>query len=75
MKKYRVFEVNDMSARIHGIVELRLDSTESDIFKMARKIGLNLNKRRNKVIWWDDDYAEIINKISEKTIGTLEVCN
>jgi len=74
MKKYRTFEVQDKGDKVHGIVEVRLDDEDKTIFQKLRSIGFNINRRRNKLIWWDDDYIEIINKKSEQTIGYMEIC-
>ena len=49
------------------------DEEETSVFKKLKSIGFNINKRRNKLVWWDDDYAEVINKRTEKTVGMLEV--
>lgn len=73
MKKFRTFEVSEDSANVKGILNIRLDEEESSIFKKLKDIGFKINKRSNKLIWWDDDYAEVINKRTEKTVGMLEV--
>lgn len=74
MKKYRTFEVvSDTSEKLKGEVNIRLDEEESSIFKKLRKIGFNINRRKNKMIWWDDDYIEIINKRTENTVGIMEI--
>ena len=75
MKKFRVFyDVSDTSQVLQGTVELRLDDEDKTIFRKLKELGLKYNRRLNKVIWWDDDYAEIINKKTERTLGILEVC-
>jgi hypothetical protein len=74
MKKYKTFEVvGDTSEKLKGEVNIRLDEEESSVFKKLRKIGFNINRRRNKLIWWDDEYIEIINKKTENTIGIMEI--
>lgn len=74
MKSYRIFEVNDIEASLKGQISCRLDEDDKSIFMKLRSIGFKLNKRRNKIIWINDDYIEIINKRSDRTIGTMEVC-
>lgn len=74
MKKYKTFEVvGDTSEKLKGEVNIRLDEEESSVFKKLRKIGFNINRRKNKMIWWDDDYIEIINKRTENTVGIMEL--
>lgn len=74
MKKYKTFEViGDTSEQLRGEVNIRLDEEESSVFKKLRKIGFNINRRKNKMIWWDDDYIEIINKRTENTVGIMEL--
>lgn len=72
MSKYRTFEVNDKGDKVHGEICIRLDDEDKTIFQKLRSIGFNINRQRNKLIWWDDDYVEIINKKSELTIGYME---
>ena len=74
MKKYRTFEVNDKGDKVHGEISIRLDEEEKNIFRKLRNIGFNINRRRNKLIWWDDDYIEIINKRTEHSVGYMELC-
>ena len=62
MKNYRVFEIYDKGARLKGHITCRLDEQEKDTFKKLRQIGFEVNRRKHKLIWWDDDFAEIINK-------------
>ena len=73
MKEYRIFEVSDMAEKLKGNIKCRLDDDDKTIFKSIRQLGFNINRRRNKLIWWDDDYAEIINKKSDLTIGVMEL--
>lgn len=73
MKKFRTFEVSEDSANVKGVLNIKLDEEESSIFKKLKDIGFNINKRRNKLVWWDDDYAEVINKRTDKTVGMLEI--
>ena len=73
MKKFRTFEVSEEKMNKMGYIDLRMDEEESSVFKKMKNIGFNINKRKNKLIWWDDDFAEVINKKTEKTIGMLEV--
>ena len=73
MKKYRTFEVIEDSPKVKGVLNIRIDEDESSVFKKLKSIGFDINKRRNKLIWWDDDYAEVINKRTENTIGILEI--
>lgn len=74
MKKFRTFEVTEEHERPKGIIQFRLDEDDSSIMKKLRNIGFNINKRKNKFIWWDDSYVEIINKKTERTVGILEMC-
>ena len=74
MNRYRTFEVQDKGDKVHGEISIRLDEEDKAIFQKLRNIGFNINRRRNKLIWWDDDYIEIINKKSEQTIGYMEIC-
>lgn len=75
MKKYRTFEVvNDFQDRLKGVVEFRLDDEDKTIFKKLREIGFNINGHKNKLIWWNDDYLEIVNKKTELSVGYLEMC-
>ena len=30
--------------------------------------------KKNKLLWWDDDFVEIINKKTDKSIGFMEIC-
>ena len=73
MKKFRTFEVSEEKMNKMGYIDIRMDEEESSVFKKMKNIGFNINKRKNKLIWWDDDFAEVINKKTEKTIGMLEV--
>lgn len=73
MKKFRTFEVSDDTVHKMGYLNIRLDEEETSVFKKLKNIGFNINKRKNKLIWWDDDYAEVINKRTEKTVGMLEI--
>lgn len=73
MKKFRTFEVSDDSVSQKGYLNIRMDEEDTSVFKKLKSIGFNINKRRNKLIWWDDDYAEVINKRTEKIVGMLEV--
>ena len=74
MKKYRTFEiVNDLD-KLHGIIQFRLDDEDKTIFKKLREVGFDINRRKNALIWWNDDYVEIINKKTETSIGYLELC-
>ncbi len=73
MKKFRTFEVSDETVHKMGYLNIRLDEEETSVFKKLKEIGFNINKRKNKLIWWDDDYAEVINKRTEKTVGMLEI--
>lgn len=74
MKKFRTFEVSEDAVNKMGYLNIRMDEEESSVFKKLKSIGFNINKRKNKLIWWDDDYIEIINKKSEQTIGYMEIC-
>ena len=75
MKDYRVFEVTtDEYQKLKGKISLRLDDEDKTIFQKLRGIGLKINRRWNKIEWWDDDYVEIINKKTDKTVGILEMC-
>ena len=75
MKKYRTFEVvNDFQDILKGVVEFRLDDEDKTIFKKLREIGFNINGHKNKLIWWNDDYLEIVNKKTETSVGYLELC-
>ena len=74
MKKYRTFEVGEKGDHLKGQIQIRLDEEDKSIFKKLREIGFNINRHRNKLIWWDDDYVEIINKKTENTIGIMEIC-
>ena len=56
-----------------GYIDIKMDEEESSVFKKMKSIGFNINKRKNKLIWWDDDFAEVINKRTEKTVGMLEI--
>ena len=73
MKNYRVFEIDNMRARLKGHISCRLDETEKVTFKKLREIGFNINRKMFKLVWWDDDYAEIVNKFTDKSIGMVEV--
>lgn len=73
MKKFRTFEVSEDAVNKMGYLNIRMDEEESSVFKKLKSIGFNINKRKNKLIWWDDDYAEVINKRTDKTVGMLEV--
>ena len=73
MKKFRTFEVSEDSANLKGVLNIKLNEEESSIFKKLKDIGFNINKRKNKLIWWDEDYAEVINKRTDKTVGMLEI--
>ena len=73
MKKFRTFEVSDETVHKMGYLNIRMDEEETSVFKKLKNIGFNINKRKNKLIWWDDDYAEVINKRTEKTVGMLEI--
>lgn len=74
MKKYRTFEVSEDKQNIKGTINMRLDEDDTSIFKKLRELGFNTNKRKNKIVWWDDDYIEIINKRTETTVGIMEMC-
>lgn len=74
MKKYRTFEVSEDIQHLKGTINMRLDEDDTSIFKKLRELGFNTNKRKNKIIWWDDDYVEIINKRTELTVGIMEMC-
>lgn len=74
MKKFRTFEVTKEHERPKGIIQFRLDEDDTSIMKKLRNNGFNINKRKNKFIWWDDSYVEIINKKTERTVGILEMC-
>lgn len=73
MKTYRTFEISDEDMKLLGIVNCKLDEDDSSIFKKIKRLGLEVTKRRNKLVWWDDDYIEIINKKTDLTIGVMEV--
>lgn len=73
MKKFRTFEVSDETVHKMGYLNIRMDEEETSVFKKLKNIGFNINKRKNKLIWWDDDYAEVINKRTDKTVGMLEI--
>lgn len=73
MKKFRTFEVSEDTVNKMGYLNIRMDEEESSVFKKLKSIGFNINKRKNKLIWWDDDYAEVINKRTDKTVGMLEI--
>ena len=74
MSDYRVFEVtNDDWQTLKGKITFRLDAEDKDIFAKLKKLGMKLNMRKNKLIWWDDDYVEIINKKTERTVGIMEL--
>lgn len=74
MKDYRVFDVSNESYELKGKIKLKIDDNEKIIMKKVKELGLKFNVYKNKVIWWDDDYIEIIQKKSDKTVGVLEVC-
>ena len=71
MKRYRTFDLED---KPRGIIEFRLDDEDKKIFKKLRDIGFKINRHTSKLIWWNDDYVEIVNKKNEHTIGYLEMC-
>lgn len=73
MKKFRTYEVSEEKLNKMGYIDIRMDEEDASVFKKLKNIGFNINKRRNKLIWWDDDYAEVINKRTENTVGILEV--
>lgn len=73
MKKFRTFEVSEDKMNRMGYIDIKMDEEESSVFKKMKSIGFNINKRKNKLIWWDDDFAEVINKRTEKTVGMLEI--
>lgn len=75
MKDYRVFEVTkDDYQKLVGKVTLRLDDEDKTIFQKLRNIGFKINRRWNKIIWWDDIYVEIVNKRTDKLLAVLEMC-
>lgn len=74
MKKYRTFEVQENGDKLHGIVELRQDDEDKTIFQKLKSIGFKFNRRSNKVVWWDYDFAEVINKKTELTVAYLDMC-
>lgn len=74
MKKYRTFEVSEDTQHLKGTINMRHDEDDTSIFKKLRELGFNTNKRKNKIVWWDDDYVEIINKRTELTVGIMEMC-
>lgn len=73
MKKYRTFEVSNDTVNLKGIIKIRLDEDEKSIFKKLRNIGFKINRRTNKLEWADNDYVEIINKRTDRTVGMMEV--
>lgn len=73
MKKFKVFELKDYSAKKKGEIEIRLDEKDTSIFRKLKPLGIKLTKRKYKVDWIDDNYAEIVNKLTDVEIATLEV--
>ena len=73
MKTFRIFEVSEDSCHLKGKITFRLDEENTKILKRLRQAGLKVHGHRNKIIWWDDDYLEIIQKRSEKTVAFMEV--
>lgn len=74
MKNYRTFEVTENDDyKLKGKITFRLDDEDKLIFKRLREIGFNITRRTNKLVWWSDEYAEIINKRTERTVGFLEL--
>lgn len=74
MKTYRIFELDENeNYKLKGQIRIRLDEDNRKIIKMLRSLGMHINNYRNKMLWWDDEYAEIIQKKSEKTVGVIEV--
>ena len=74
MNAYRTFEVNDVSAKLKGVIQVKDNEKENSIMAKLRKIGFKINKKKNKVVWWHEDYVEIINKRTEETVGFMELC-
>ena len=74
MKKYRTFEVQENGDKLHGIIELRADDEEKKVFQKLRAKGFKINRRVNKLVWWNYDFAEIINKKTELTVAYMDLC-
>lgn len=75
MKDYRVFEVtSDDNYKVKGKISFRLDDEEKQIFPKLKELGIKLSMKKNKLLWWDDDFVEIINKKTDKSIGFMEIC-
>ena len=74
MKAYRIYEVNDVEEKLKGQITCRLDEDDKSLFVKLKRIGVKLNRRRNKIVWVNDDLIEIINKKSDRTIGIMEHC-
>ena len=73
MKKYKVFELKDTSAKIKGEVQIRLDEEDTSIFRKLKPLGLKFTKKLHKVEWIEDNYAEIVNRLTDIEMATLEV--
>ena len=58
MNAYRTFEVNDVSAKLKGVIQVKDNEKENSIMAKLRKIGFKINKKKNKVVWWHEDYVE-----------------
>ena len=74
MKKYRTFEVQENGDKLHDIIFVKEEDDEKNIFQKLRKVGFDINRHRNKLIWWAEDYAEIINKKTDLTVAYLDMC-
>lgn len=72
MKKYRIFSVDDISAKLKGIIELRMDDEDRYILKKLKEFGMNLSNRKYYIDWGDDTYLEIIDKKTYHTKAFLE---
>lgn len=72
MKKYRIFSVDNISAKLKGIIELRMDDEDRYILKKLKEFGMNLSNRKYYIDWGDDKYLEIIDKKTYRTKAFLE---
>ena len=73
MKKYRTFKIVNDTPKLNGIIELRYDDEDRDIFRKLKEFGFKLSKRKYFIDWGDDTYLEVINKKTFITEAFMEL--